>query len=130
MGSVRGVSVPLSHPPLHPDSASCLPGCSSSASSLSFLPSITPAWPPVRFENEKLREELDRLKRVLGPGPQGANEKLLNENALLVSQVGESFGGSDDFLLLYNPLPIDASIHCPSQWLTTRDVSCSPIISH
>ncbi|GAX79109.1 hypothetical protein CEUSTIGMA_g6549.t1 [Chlamydomonas eustigma] len=41
----------------------------------------------VKFENEKLREELDRLKRVLGPGPQGANEKLLKENSLLISQI-------------------------------------------
>ena len=42
----------------------------------------------MRFENEKLREEMERLKKVLGPGPQGANQKLLQENALLVSQVG------------------------------------------
>lgn len=41
----------------------------------------------MRFENEKLREELERLKKVIGTGGQGANQKLLQENALLVSQV-------------------------------------------
>ena len=71
----------------------------------------------MRFENEKLREEMERLKRVLGPGPQGANEKLLHENALLATQVRgggncmERNGGHGSGL--HEPLtPLAAIIPC------------------
>ena len=57
-----------------------------------FLISCSDQPEMMRFENEKLREEMERLKRVLGPGPQGANQKLLQENALLVSQVSSGQG--------------------------------------
>ncbi len=52
-----------------------------------LIPPPTDQPEMMRFENEKLRQELERLKKVLGPGPAAANEKLLHENALLVSQV-------------------------------------------
>jgi len=44
--------------------------------------------PTARFENEKMREELERMKKIVGSGPGGAaNERLLNENATLVNQL-------------------------------------------
>ncbi|KAG1664825.1 hypothetical protein FOA52_007083 [Chlamydomonas sp. UWO 241] len=44
--------------------------------------------PTAAFESEKLREELERMKRLMGGGAGGgANERLLGENAQLIKQI-------------------------------------------